>query len=130
MENSISPEERALITGNLGELDPTAVPALVSMLDSPESRIASDAASALGRIGDPRAIPYLTYYAALNDELSPIRTAARRAITRLTGRTFEQQPKSAVRVLTDEAGSSSGACRAIPQATSTAVSTTMQISSV
>jgi DNA-binding response OmpR family regulator len=101
--NAISPEERALITGHLGELDPTAVPAVVSMLDSPEPRIAADAASALGRIGDPRAIPYLTYFAALNDELSPIRTAARRAITQLTGRTFEQQPKTAVRVLTDEA---------------------------
>ena len=45
----------------MGRLDRSAVPALLAVLDSPDARLAADAATALGRIGDPRAVPFLTY---------------------------------------------------------------------
>jgi len=95
-------EERAQIVGNMGRLNHTAVPALLCVLDSPDTMLAADAAEALGRIGDQRAVPYLTYYAAPGAR-SPIGDAARRAIARLTGRPFEAQPRAPARVLTDEA---------------------------
>ncbi|HEV3167608.1 MAG TPA: HEAT repeat domain-containing protein [Isosphaeraceae bacterium] len=99
----LSRGERAVIVGNMGRLDRSAVPALISVLDSSDATLAADAAEALGRIGDPRAIPYLTFFAAQKDTLAPLRTASRRALEQLTGRPFESQAKSAVRVLTDEA---------------------------
>ena len=49
--------ERALLVGNLGRLDRKVVPALIAALDSPDSALAADAASALGRIGDRRRPP-------------------------------------------------------------------------
>jgi HEAT repeat protein len=99
----LSPEERALIVGNMGLLDETAVPALLSVLDSPDGRIAASAAEALGHIGDPRAVPYLTIFAASNDQLSPVREGSRRAIARLTGRPFDAQPQAPVRILIEQA---------------------------
>jgi CheY-like chemotaxis protein len=98
----LTPENHALIVRNLGKLDGTAVPALLAVLDSPNSRLVADAADALGRIGDARAIPPLMALAGAA-EPSHVRTLAREAIARLTGRSFESQPKSPVRLLVDEA---------------------------
>jgi HEAT repeat protein len=92
-----SREEQALLIRNMGRLDRTAVPALLAVLDSPDRILAGDAAEALGRIGDRRAVPFLTFHAARGEG------AARRAIQGLTGRPFGEQPKAPVRVLTDEA---------------------------
>jgi HEAT repeat protein len=100
---ALSAEDKALIVGNMGLLDRTAVPALLSLLDSPDGSLAAAAAEALGQIGDPRAIPYLTILAASDDPLSPARDAARRSIERMTGRPFEAQSRKPVRVLVDEA---------------------------
>jgi HEAT repeat protein len=101
--SNFSPTERALIVGNLGRLDFTAVPALVCVLDSSNSVLAADVASALGGIGDPRAVPYLTFYGAQGDALSPVRATARTTIQRITGKAFEAQSRSPIQVLTDEA---------------------------
>lgn len=96
-------EDRALIAYNMGRLDRSAVPPLIAVLESSDGRLAADAANALGMIGDVRAVPPLTPLAASTEAESPARAAARRAIARLTGRSFESQPRSPVRVLTDEA---------------------------
>ncbi|HMB04454.1 MAG TPA: HEAT repeat domain-containing protein [Isosphaeraceae bacterium] len=96
-------EGRVKIVRNLGRLDRGAVPPLIATLDSPDTRLAADAARALARIGDARAVPQLTCLAAQGDQVSPARAAARRAILSLTGRPFDAQPRSPVRVLTDEA---------------------------
>ena len=91
------PQERVLLVRNMSRLDRTAVPALVTVLDAPDRTLAADVAEALGRIGDRRAVPFLTDYAARGE------TPAGRAIARLTGRPFESQPRTPVRVLADEA---------------------------
>lgn len=95
-------EDRALIVGNMGRLDTAAVPALIAALGAPDRTVGADAANALGRIGDPRAIPFLTYPAA-SREATPLRDSAQFAIQALTGRPFAAQPRTPVRVLTDEA---------------------------
>lgn len=100
---NIPAEDRALIAYNMGRLDRSAVPPLIAVLESSDGRLAADAANALGMIGDVRAVPSLTPLAATSDTGAPARAAARRAIARLTGRSFESQPRSPVRVLTDEA---------------------------
>ena len=94
---------RATIVRNLGRLDHSAVPPLIATLDAAKSkpRLAADAADALGRIGDLRAVPALTAAAVASD--GAVREAAHRAIERLTGRPFSAQPKAPVRLLTDEA---------------------------
>ena len=96
-------EDRVKVVRNLGRLDRSAVPPLIATLDAPNVRLAADAADALGRIGDLRAVPELTFLAAHGDRISPARAAARQAIERLTGRPFEAQRRSPVHVLTDEA---------------------------
>src|SRR5271157_6538559 len=60
----ITPEKRALLARNMGRLDRTAVPPLLAVLDSSDPRLAADAATALGSIGDSRAVPFLTYPAS------------------------------------------------------------------
>lgn len=99
----LAPEERGRLAGALGRLDHSALPALLCVLDSPDQALAADAAEALGRIGDPRAVPYLTFYAASGGPASPLRETARRAIARLTHRPYEAQPRRPIRVLIDEA---------------------------
>ena len=99
----LTPEQRATIAFNMGRLDRAAVPALLAMLDGPEDSITADACEALGSIGDPRAIPALTYLAA--DPATPDvpRLAAKRSLARLTGRSFANQARAPIRVLVDEA---------------------------
>ena len=99
----LSADDRASIIRNMGRLDRSAVPALIAALDSKDPRLAANVADVLGRIGDPRAIPHLTFPAAHGEPRSPVRAASRRAIASLTGRPFEAQPRSPVRVLIDEA---------------------------
>jgi HEAT repeat protein len=101
----IPAEERALLARNMGRLDRTAVPALLAVLDSPDAQLAVDAATALGRIGDPRAVPFLTYPAAAAETPPAVRQAAREAIARLTGKPFASQPRTPAKVLTDAARS-------------------------
>ena len=60
----LAADDRAAIVRNMGRLDRSAVPALIAALDSPDPRLAADVADVLGRIGDPRAIPHLTFLAA------------------------------------------------------------------
>ena len=99
----VTPEERAQTVGNMGQLDRSAVPALIAGLDAPDPLLAADMADVLGRIGDRRAIPDLTARAATGDDLAPIRESARDAIARLTGRPFGAQPVGPARLLADEA---------------------------
>ena len=100
----LSTEHQALIARNMGRLDRSVVPPLIATLDSPDAVVAADAAAVLGIIGDPRAIPHLTYLAvrgktpspAGNDEpIDPVREEARRAIERLTGRPFRRSAAGA-----------------------------------
>ncbi|MBX6312448.1 MAG: HEAT repeat domain-containing protein, partial [Isosphaeraceae bacterium] len=100
---SLSLDDRAKIVRNMGRLGRSAVPALLAALEAPDATVAADIADALGHIGDPRAIPNLTYYAARSGGPSPLRDAARRALERLTGRSFASQPQAPVRVLAAEA---------------------------
>ena len=76
---------------SIGQLDRSALPPLIAVLASPDQALAGDAATALGMIGDKRAIPHLTALAALPDSSPNVRTAAKDAIVRLTGQPFEQQ---------------------------------------
>ncbi len=99
----LSADDHASILRNMGRLDRSAVPALIASLDSKDPRLAANVADVLGRIGDPRAIPHLTFPAAHGEPVSPVRAASRRAIASLTRRPFEAQPRSPVRVLLDEA---------------------------
>lgn len=101
----LAPADRAVLAGNLGRLDGSAAPALIAVLDaaSEKPRLAADAAAALARIGDPRAVPALTALAVNPAAPAAPRDAARRAVAALTGKPFESQPKSPVRRLADEA---------------------------
>ena len=101
----LGPEKRALLAHNLGRLDRTAVPALLAVLDSSDPRLAADAATALGAIGDRRAVPFLTYPASAARFPPAVREAAQAAIGRLTGRSFVAQPQSPAQVLTQAAWS-------------------------
>ena len=60
----LSREEHDLLVRNMGRLEPSAVPPLAAALESPDPAIAADAATALGSIGDPAAVPFLTFPAA------------------------------------------------------------------
>lgn len=100
---NLSGADRALIVRNMGRLDASAIPALVAVLDAPDAELAADAASALGRIGDARAVPALTFPAARSDGADALRNAAQQAIARITGRSFEDQPRTPARVLADQA---------------------------
>jgi len=94
---------RTPLAENLGRLDRRAVPALIATLDSDDAKLVADVARALGNIGDPRAIPALTYIAARRNPESAARPQVFEAIGRLTGRPFGSQARTPVRVLADEA---------------------------
>ena len=81
IEPAFRPTSAPLLARNMGRLDRTAVPALLAVLDSPDAQLAADAATALGRIGDPRAVPFLTYPAAAAESPPAVRQAgARRSL--------------------------------------------------
>lgn len=102
-QRSLAAEDRRRIVDSIGRLDHSAVPALAAVLDSPDPTLAADAATALGMIGDKRAIAHLTFPAASSDAPPAVRTAAQAAIARLTGRRFDAQERAPVRVLSDAA---------------------------
>lgn len=99
----IRPEDRARLVQNLGLLDHTAVPPLLALLESGNPRLMADAATALGPIGDPRVIPFLTYPAASAASPPELRAAAQTAISRLTGKPYEASSRSPIHVLADAA---------------------------
>ena len=100
-----SSEDRALILSNMTRLDRSAVPPLIAALDAEDAGLVADVATILGRVRDRRAIPALTYLAALPDAPASARDAARSAIERITGRDFEGQPDPPDRLLADQAWS-------------------------
>ena len=99
----LSASDRALILRNMGRLDRSVVPALAAVLDSSDPRLAADAATVLGLIGDKSAIPFLTFPAAAADSPPVVRAAAQAAISRLTGQSFAAQPQAPIQVLIDSA---------------------------
>ena len=101
--SGLSNEDRVPYAENLGRLDRGAVPPLIAALDAADARLAGDAARALGQIGDPRAVPALTYLAAKRNPESTARPQAAAAIEAITGLPYNSQPKTAPRVLADEA---------------------------
>ncbi len=101
--SGLDPMVRASLAENLCRLDRKAVPALIAALDSTDDPLVGDVARALGRIGDPRAIPALTYVAARPSPESAAKPMVLQAIAALTGKPFGSQPKTPVRVLSDEA---------------------------
>ena len=96
-------KDRQQILHAMGQLDYSAVPPLVAVLDGPDPVLAADAARALGMIGDLRAIPFLTAPAALPDTPPGLRSAAREAIPRINGHSFDSQPRTPTQVLSDAA---------------------------
>jgi HEAT repeat protein len=101
----LSAQKRDLLVRNMGRLDATVTPALTAVLDSPDPEIAAAAATALGSIGDQRAVPFLTIPAASATAQPALRTAAQEAIARLTGRPFSLQSRTPVQVLVTAAWS-------------------------
>ncbi len=99
----LTPQQRSLIVQNMGRLDRSAVPALLAVLDAPDPKLTTAAATALGAIGDSRAIPYLTYPASASQTPPAVREAAQAAIGQLSGRSFVVQPQSPAQVLTQTA---------------------------
>jgi hypothetical protein len=102
-QKDLSAQDRRLIVDNIGRLDRSVVPALAAVLESPDPTLAADAATALGAIGDRRAIAHLTFPATSPGTPAAVRTAAQAAIARLTGRPFETQQRTPVQVLTNVA---------------------------
>jgi hypothetical protein len=102
-EKDLSAQDRRQIVDNMGRLDYSAVPALAAVLDSSDLTLAANAATALGMIGDKRAIPHLTFPAAFPGTVEGVHTAAQVATARLTGQSFERQARTPVQVLTDAA---------------------------
>lgn len=98
----LPPADHARLVTNLARLGEPALPAIVAMLDSDRETLAADAADTLGRLGDDRAIPFLTYHAARRPE-NVVSQPAREAIARLSGRSWASQARSPVRVLLDSA---------------------------
>lgn len=96
-------EQRSMIVHNMGRLDRSAVPPLIASLDSGNSKLIVDLVEILGQIGDRRALTGLMYLAARNRPETQVGQAVRRAIRKLTGESYESQPRSTVRLLTDEA---------------------------
>ena len=94
---------RTPLAENLGRLDRKAVPALIASLDSSDDALVGDVARALGRIGDPRAIPALTYLAARTNPETAAKPLVLQAIRELTGKTYPSQRRTPARVLSDEA---------------------------
>ncbi len=101
--SGLDPSVRSPIAENLGRLDRNAVPALIASLDDTNAALVGDVARALGRIGDTRAIPALTYLAARTSAPTLAKGEVLQAIHDLTGRDLGSQPKTPVRVLSDEA---------------------------
>jgi HEAT repeat protein len=107
----LSIEDRSAIVRNMGRLDRSVVPPLIAALDSPSAAVAASVAAVLGVLGDPRAVPHLTYLAARRqapaadggEASDVVRDEARRAIFRLTGRPFAAQPMQPICVLVDAA---------------------------
>ncbi len=101
----LSAEHRGMLVSAMGRLDRSAVPALLAVLDAAPSDppLAASVAEILGRIGDRRALPALSALAATPSSPLPAREGASRAVARLTGRPFELQTPSPVRLLVDEA---------------------------
>ncbi|QEH36209.1 hypothetical protein OJF2_47690 [Aquisphaera giovannonii] len=99
----VPPEARALYVKNLGRLDRSTVPALLAAVEADDPAVAADAADALGRIGEPTAVPFLTYAAAAPGTPAPVKEAARAAIARLTGRPYGSRGHAPERVLSDAA---------------------------
>ena len=60
----LSREDHELLVRNIGRLESSAVPPLAAALESPDPAAAADAATALASIGDPAAVPFLTFTAA------------------------------------------------------------------
>ena len=96
-------ETRIPYAESLGKLDRRAVPPLIATLDSSNAVLVGDAARALGQIGDPRAVPALTYLAAKRNPESVARPQAVTAVEAITGVPFGSQPKTPPKVLADEA---------------------------
>lgn len=101
----LSREDHDILVRNIGRLQPSAVPPLAAVLDGTEPALAADAAAALGSIGDPSAVPFLTFAAASPTSPALVRAAAQSAIARLTGRPFSAQPRPPAALLTDAAWS-------------------------
>lgn len=99
----LTPEDHSLLSHGLGRLDRTAVPPLLAVLDSGNPRLAADAASALGMIGDPRAVSFLIYPAVAADVPAEVREAARAAVSRLTGKPFQLTAAAAAQKLAEDA---------------------------
>ncbi|RUL83411.1 HEAT repeat domain-containing protein [Tautonia sociabilis] len=96
--------DRALLVGNLGRLDRRAVPALIAGLDAPDPVLAAEVASALGRIGDRRALPFLVAEATGTVEgRDAVRNRAAEAVARLTGAPIDAMTPPPARFLLDEA---------------------------
>ena len=102
--------DRRAIIGGLGELDTSALAPLVASLGVAEPTVVEAVAIALGRIGDPRATPFLTIPAA--GPASPARDAARAAIARISGVPFANQPRPPAQAL---AAAARSAFLAIPR---------------
>lgn len=99
----LSDEDRVPFAENLGRLDRTAVPPLIAALESTDVKLVGDAARALGRIGDPRAVPALSYLAARRNPESAARPQAVAAVEAITDIPYSAQPQTPPRILADEA---------------------------
>jgi hypothetical protein len=83
LENPAHADREELILLGIARIGEDAVPPLLAALESPGEILRAQAATALGMIQSPQAIPYLWYPALAGDEPLTVRTAARQALARI-----------------------------------------------
>ena len=96
-------EDRNILAESLAQLEASAIPPLVALLDAKDGPLLIDVIHALGRIGDSRTITSLAYPAVSQHANPAVQSAALKAIERLSGRPFTLGTNAVARLLVDEA---------------------------
>lgn len=81
-------DERAAFVGVLSRLDTTTVRPLIAATESGDQRLIRDIVIVLGRMGDQRALRFLSYFVEARDVPTGTALAARQALQRRLGRSY------------------------------------------
>ncbi|MFO1021265.1 MAG: HEAT repeat domain-containing protein [Planctomycetales bacterium] len=85
LQDPAAAELRTTLTELLVKIGKPAVPQLIAAVDTPDEELRARVIRILGDIEDPRATQHLWYFAVAPQMTEGVRTAARAALTKLTG---------------------------------------------